>query len=95
LHLRNYAAWKVGVNGEAVALGASPIYASLPYRDDGLMAVPVPQGPVRLNVDWTITGDVVMGRLLSLISLGCIGVLYLIERKLNAVQKVKAEPRLS
>jgi hypothetical protein len=95
LHLRNYAAWKIGVNGEVVALGASPLYASLPNRDDGLMAVPVPQGPVQLNVDWTITGDVVMGRLLSLISLGCIGILYLIERKLNAVQKVKAEPRLS
>jgi hypothetical protein len=59
------------------------------------MAVPVPQGPVQLNVDWTITGDVVMGRLLSLISLGCIGVLYLIERKLTAVQKVESEPRLS
>jgi hypothetical protein len=95
LHLRNYAAWKIGVNGEVVALGASPLYASLPHRDDGLMAVPVPKGPVQLNVDWTITGDVVMGRLLSLISLGCIGVLCLIERKLNAVQEVKAEPRVS
>ncbi len=95
LHLRNYAAWKVAVNGEVVALGASPLYASLPHRDDGLMVVPVPQGPVQVNVDWTITGDVVMGRLLSLISLGCIGVLYLIERKLDAVQKAKAEPRLS
>jgi hypothetical protein len=95
LHLRNYAAWKIGINGDVVALGASPLYASLPHRDDGLMVVPVPQGPVQVNVDWTITGDVVMGRLLSLISLGCIGLLYLIERKLNAVQKVKAEPRLS
>ena len=75
LHLRNYAAWKVGVNGENVALGASPLYASLPRRDDGLMVVPVPQGPVRLDVDWTITGDVIMGRLLSLISFGCITVL--------------------
>jgi hypothetical protein len=95
LHLRNYAAWKIGVNGEVIALGASPLYDSLPHREDGLMAVPVPQGPVQLNVDWTITGDVVMGRLLSLISLGCIGVLYLIERKLKAVQKVESEPRLS
>ncbi len=95
LHLRNYAAWKVGVNGEIVALGASPLYASLPRRDDGLMVVPVPQGPVRLDVDWTITGDVIMGRLLSLISLGCITVLCLIERKLAAARRVHAEPRLS
>ncbi|MGA7245842.1 MAG: hypothetical protein WBX19_21850 [Terracidiphilus sp.] len=95
LHLRNYAAWKVGVNGEIVALGASPLYASLPRRDDGLMVVPVPQGPVRLDVDWTITGDVIMGRLLSLISFGCITVLCLIERKLAAARRVDAEPRLS
>ena len=95
LHLRDYAAWKIGVNGEVVALGASPLYASLPHRDDGLLVVPVPQGVVQLNVDWTITGDVVMGRLLSLISLGCLAVLYLIERKLSASRQVKAEPRLS
>jgi hypothetical protein len=95
LHLRNYAAWKINLNGQTVALGARPIYASLPHRDDGLMAVPVPQGPVRLDVDWTITGDVVMGRLLSLMSLGYLTVLCLMERKLNAAQKVKAEPRVS
>ncbi len=95
LHLRNYAAWKVGVNGETVALGASPLYASLPHRDDGLMAVPVPEGPVRVDVDWTITGDVIMGRLLSLISFGCITVLCLIERKLVSARRVNAEPRVS
>jgi hypothetical protein len=95
LHLRNYAAWKVGINGDVVALGASPLYAPLPQRDDGLIVVPVPRGPVHLSVDWTITGDVVMGRLLSLISLGCIGVLYLIERKLSASRQLKPEPRLS
>ncbi len=95
LHLRNYAAWKVAVNGEVVALGASPVYASLPHRDDGLMVVPVPQGPVRVDVDWTITGDAVMGRLLSLISLGCITVLCLIERKLASARQVNAEPRVS
>ena len=95
LHLRDYAAWKVNVNGETVALGARPNYASLPHRDDGLMAVPVPQGSVRLDVDWITTGDVVMGRLLSLMSLGYLTVLFLIERKLNVAQKVEGEPRLS
>ena len=59
------------------------------------MAVPVPEGSVRLDVDWTTTGDVVMGRLLSLMSLGYFTVLFLIERKLNVAQKVEGEPRLS
>ena len=95
LHLRNYAAWRVAVNGEVVALGSSPLYASLPHRDDGLMVVPVPEGPVRVDVDWTITGDVIMGRLLSLISFGCITVLCLIERKLASARRVNAEPRVS
>ena len=84
LHLRNYPAWRVNVNGQTVALDAHPIYGSLPRRDDGLMAVPVSQGPVQLDVDWTITGDVVMGRLVSLMSLGYLVIIFLIERKLNA-----------
>ncbi len=92
LHLRNYAAWKVNVNGRTVALGAHPIYGSLPQRDDGLMAVPVPQGPVQLDVDWTITGDVVMGRMVSLMSLGYLVVVFLIERKL--ANSARLQPNL-
>ncbi|MGA8088215.1 MAG: 6-pyruvoyl-tetrahydropterin synthase-related protein [Terracidiphilus sp.] len=82
LHLRNYAAWKVNVNGRDVAFGAISAYPHLPHRDDGLMAVPVPQGAVQLDVDWVTTGDVVMGRLLSIMALGYIAVLGLVERKL-------------
>ncbi|WP_348262724.1 6-pyruvoyl-tetrahydropterin synthase-related protein [Telmatobacter sp. DSM 110680] len=91
LHLRTYPAWKVNVNGQTVALDAHPIYGSLPRRDDGLMAVPVPRGPVQVDVDWTITGDVVMGRLVSLMSLGYLVIIFLIERKLNAG---KSKPNL-
>ena len=40
----SYPAWRVRVNGQLVT--------DLPRRDDGLMAVPVPQGPVDLTVDW-------------------------------------------
>jgi hypothetical protein len=96
LHLRNYAAWRVNVNGRTVALDAHPIYGTLPRRDDGLMAVPVPQGPVHLDLDWTITGDVVMGRMVSLMSLGYLFIVFLIERKLNfAATKVRnSEPPL-
>jgi 6-pyruvoyl-tetrahydropterin synthase related domain len=93
LRLRSYAAWRVNVNGHTVALDAHPVYGSLPHRDDGLMAVPVPQGPVQVDVDWTITGDVVMGRLVSLMSFGYLVIMFLIERKLTA-GKHQAEPRL-
>lgn len=95
LHLRDYAAWRVNLNGRDVAFGANAAYPKLPRRDDGLMAVPVPQGAVQLDVDWITTGDVVMGRLLSLMSLGYIAVLYLVERKLNAARRSKAKPRVS
>jgi hypothetical protein len=95
LHLRRYAAWKVDLNGQTVSLEARPIYGSLPHRDDGLITVPVPQGPVRLDVDWTITGDVVMGRMISLMSLGYLAIVFLIERKLNAARRVKGAPRVS
>ena len=44
--------------GERAALSIA-----LPERDDGLMAVPVPQGPVELTVDWTTTRDVLIGAL--------------------------------
>jgi hypothetical protein len=99
LHLRDYDAWKVNVNGRDIAFGAKAAYPKLPRRDDGLMAVPVPQGAVQLDVDWVTTGDVIMGRLISLMSLGYLIVLFLIERKLapRAVAKpgVGDEPRVS
>jgi hypothetical protein len=48
---------------------------------------------VQLDVDWLTTGDVVMGRLLSIMSLGYITVLWLIERKLKGDRRSHAEPR--
>lgn len=75
LKLRSYPAWRVTVNGR--------VADSLPRREDGLMAVPVPQGPVELAVDWTTTSDVIAGRLLSLLALCALTGLYWTERKLR------------
>jgi hypothetical protein len=80
LRLRSYPAWRVEVNGRPVA--------DLPQRDDGLIAVPVPKGPVDLAADWTTTPDVVAGRWLSGLALLLIAALCLLERKLSS-------PRLS
>jgi hypothetical protein len=71
LKLRSYPAWRVRVNGQSVN--------SLPVRDDGLIAVPVAQGPATIAVDWTTTGDVLLGRWLSVVSLALLAGLSLAE----------------
>ena len=60
LHLCTYPAWHVRVNGRLIS--------NLPQRNDGLMAVPVPRGPVDLTVDWTTTPDVIVGRWITMIA---------------------------
>jgi hypothetical protein len=44
------------------------VVTDLPKREDGLLAVPVLEGPVVLSVDWTTTPDVMAGRWISGIS---------------------------
>ena len=84
LRLLNYPAWRITVNGQPTS-PADP-------RDDGLIAVPVPQGRVELAVDWTTSSDVVAGRcvsavaLLLLIGLGFLEGLSFLERKRSAVE---------
>jgi hypothetical protein len=80
LRLRSYPAWRVMVNGLPAG--------DLPQRDDGLIAVPVPKGPVDLTADWTTTPDVIAGRGLSGLSLLLVMALCFLERKLSL-------PRLS
>ncbi len=75
LRLQTYPAWQVKVNGELVR--------NLPLRADGLMAVPVPKGPVNLTVDWTTTPDIIAGRWLSALALALITALCVLERKLS------------
>jgi hypothetical protein len=83
LRLRSYPAWRVLVNERPIA--------ALPQRDDGLMAVPVPKGPVDLTVDWTATRDAIAGRWLSGLSLLLVTALCLLERRFQRPSK----PRLS
>ena len=80
LRLRSYPAWRILVNGLPVT--------NLPKRADGLLAVPVPQGPVDLTADWTTTPDVRAGRWLSGLALALLTALFFLERK-------RARPHLS
>jgi hypothetical protein len=74
LRRRSYPAWRVRVNGQTVT--------SLPRREDGLLAVPVPQGPVDLTVDWTNSRDVLAGRCLSALAVLLLTAVWFWERKL-------------
>lgn len=73
LRLRAYPAWRITLNGRAME--------NLPQRPDGLIAVPIQQGPVDLAVTWTTTPDLLAGRWLSVLSLLLLTLLCLLERK--------------
>ena len=78
LRLRTYPAWRLRLNGQTVT--------AMPEREDGLTAVPVPRGRVRLAVDWTTTPDVTAGHLISLTALVLITGLWLWERRRSRAQ---------
>jgi len=75
LRLRRYPAWQVRVNGS--------IRQNLPQRADGLLAVPVTQGPSRLTVDWISTTDLRLGQGITLLSLVLLTALCVVERRQN------------
>jgi len=78
LRLLSYPAWRITVNGHATDPADS--------RDDGLIAIPVPQGRVEVAVDWTTTPDVVAGRCVSAVALLLLIALGFLERRPNAAQ---------
>ena len=74
LRLRSYPAWRITVNGRSVG--------ELQSRDDGLIAVPIPQGAFEVTVDWTSAPDVIAGRWLSALALLALLAVAVIERRL-------------
>jgi hypothetical protein len=75
LRLRYYPAWRVRVNGIPVTVSAE--------QKRGLTAVPVPQGNVLVQVDWTTTGDVVVGRWVSGLAFLMVTGLFFFEQRLS------------
>lgn len=78
LRLLAYPAWTVRVNGEPLA--------SLPRRDDGLLAVPVPRGAATVQIDWRTTPDVLLSRWVSLLGVLALTAVGLLERKVRCSQ---------
>jgi hypothetical protein len=79
LRLLRFPAWRITVNGQHVEAGDP----DTDPRDDGLIAVRVPQGPVELAVDWTATPDVIAGRCLSGLALVLLIAVGWVERRLD------------
>jgi hypothetical protein len=77
LRLLSYPAWRITVNGQPTSPAAP--------RDDGLLAVPVPEGRVEVAVDWTTTSDVIAGRCVSAAAFLLLIGLGLLERKQTEV----------
>jgi hypothetical protein len=78
LRLVSYPAWRIRVNGQ--------LQTALPKRADGLIAVPVPQGPTRLaqidlTIDWTRSPYVLASRWVSAVSLLLLIALWWSERR--------------
>jgi hypothetical protein len=73
LRLRRYPAWRVTVNGRVIE--------NLPAREDGLLSVPVAEGPVSVSVVWTATPDVIAGRWASGFALLLLTLLGYVERR--------------
>ncbi len=79
LRLREYPAWSIRVNGVAIT--------ARPLRQDGLMAIPIPSGPISLSVDWNTTTDVRVGRWISFFAIMLVTTLGLLVRR-------RTQPRL-
>jgi hypothetical protein len=79
LRLRRYPAWRLTVNGR--------LASNIPVRDDGLIAVPVSQGPVDVSVDWAATPDVIAGRSVTMLALLALIGVGLTESKLRRTQQ--------
>jgi hypothetical protein len=80
LRLMDYPSWRVTVDGQPVN--------GRPFREDGLMAVPVMAGNHVIEVQWTATRDIVAGRTISAIALLGLTVVVAWERKERGHRRV-------
>ena len=73
LRLRTYPAWRIRVNGQKIE--------TIIPREDGLIAIPVPQGQVDVTVRWTATPDVLLSRWISGLAVLLLTGLWFFERR--------------
>jgi 6-pyruvoyl-tetrahydropterin synthase related domain len=77
LRLMDYPSWQVVVDGRQIV--------SRPSRKDGLLTVPVTAGSHAIEVQWSATRDIVVGRVLTVLAiLGLVGTVVF-ERRVSRV----------
>jgi hypothetical protein len=77
LRLMDYPSWRVTVDGKPAP--------GRPIREDGLMAVPLAAGNHTIEVQWTATKDVIVGRAVSSISLLALALMVTLGGKFRRV----------
>ncbi|MGB6724257.1 MAG: hypothetical protein WBE74_00050, partial [Terracidiphilus sp.] len=78
LRLLAFPAWLAEFNGQTLTNDRAN---ALHTRPDGLIAIPVQRGPINLSLDWTTTPDVILGRVVSVISIALAALLAWFERR--------------
>jgi hypothetical protein len=78
LRLRVYPAWRITVNGRGTP--------SFDQREDGLMAVPVAEGPVDVEVGWKTTRAALAGKWVSGVALLLLVAMGVVEWRLRRPQ---------
>ncbi len=73
LRLMDYPSWRVSVDDK-------PAPARV-VRDDGLMAIPIVAGKHVIEVQWSATGDVIVGRTISALALLALAIVVGLERR--------------
>jgi 6-pyruvoyl-tetrahydropterin synthase related domain len=73
LRLMDYPSWRVTVDGIPSV--------TRPFRNDGLMTVPLQGGPHLIDVRWQATRDVIWGRVVSVCALLTLAVVFAFERQ--------------
>jgi len=80
LHLERYPAWFIRLNEQVLT---SELASGVINRNDGLIAIPVPRGPIDLTVDWTTSPGDLAGRWLTVLSALLLIALSLCEHRLG------------
>jgi hypothetical protein len=83
LRLLAFPAWKVSINGVDQWI---VIAGQVHTRPDGLIAARVKRGPIHIDLSWRTTADVILGRVVSAISILLAAFLAWYERRLACKQ---------
>ncbi len=81
LNLRAYPNWRIAINGTSLV--------TTTQRADGLLTVPIPEGPSTINITYIQTLDQTIGDVISAIALIFLPIILIRRRRLNSLNTAK------